>query len=29
MLIWRVYAAQALTQRLGTAIIPAILIVLG
>jgi hypothetical protein len=29
MLIWRVYAAQALTQRLGTAIIPAILIVLS
>ena len=29
MLIWRVYAAQALTERLGTAIIPAILIVLS
>ena len=29
MLIWRVYAAQALTARLGTAIIPAILIVLS
>lgn len=29
MLIWRVFAAQALTQRLGTAIIPAILIVLS
>jgi hypothetical protein len=29
MLLWRVYAAQALTQRLGTAIVPAILIVLS
>jgi len=29
MLIWRVFAAQALTQRLGTAIIPGILIVLS
>jgi hypothetical protein len=29
MLVWRVFAAQALTQRLGTAIIPAILIVLS
>ena len=29
MLIWRVYAAQTLTERLGTAIIPAILIVLS
>ena len=29
MLIWRVFAAQALTERLGTAIIPAILIVLS
>ena len=29
MLLWRVYAAQTLTQRLGTAIIPAILIVLS
>ena len=29
MLIWRVFAAQALTERLGTAIIPGILIVLS
>jgi len=29
MLIWRVLAAQALTQRLGTAVIPAVLIVLS
>ena len=29
MLIWRVFAAQALTERLGTAIIPAVLIVLS
>jgi hypothetical protein len=29
MLIWRVFAARALTERLGTAIIPAILIVLS
>jgi len=29
MLIWRVFAAQELTQRLGNAIIPAILIVLS
>ena len=29
MLVWRMYAAQALTARLGTAIIPAILIVLS
>jgi hypothetical protein len=29
MLVWRVFAAQALTERLGTAIVPAILIVLS
>jgi hypothetical protein len=29
MLIWRIFAAQALTERLGTAIIPGILIVLS
>ena len=29
MLIWRIFAAQALTERLGTAIIPGVLIVLS
>ena len=29
MLVWRVFAARALTERLGTAIIPGILIVLS